>query len=43
MKCQKKYGKQPRPIGYYEYLQFEGVMGLEDPKKVVPYGPCKKH
>ena len=44
-KCTKKCGTKSRGIGYYAYIQYEGAMGLEDPKKVVGYGPCncKKH
>lgn len=41
--CIKKWGEKPRRNGYYTYIQFEGTMGLEDPKKVVPYGPRKNH
>jgi len=37
--CVKKWGKKPRSNGYYTYIQFEGVMGLEDPKKVITFGP----
>ena len=36
-KCIKKWGHKPRPNGYYTYITFEGVMGFEDPNKVVPY------
>ena len=38
----KKWGDKPRSNGYYTYIQFEGVMGLEDPDKVVSYGPSEK-
>ena len=41
--CMKKLGDKPRSNGYYASIQFEGVMGLEDPDKVVPYGPRKKN
>ena len=41
--CIEKWGKKPRSNGYYTYIQFESTMGLEDPKKVIRYGPCKKH
>ena len=41
--CIKIWGTKPRPIGYYAYIQFEGAMGLENPKKVIPYFPRKKH
>ena len=40
--CMKKWGDKPRSNGYYTYIQFEGVMGLEDPDKVVSYGPSEK-
>lgn len=40
--CINKWGEKPRSNGYYVSIQFEGVMGLEDPEKVVPYGPRKK-
>jgi hypothetical protein len=38
--CVRKHGKKPFSLGYYAYLQFDGVMGMEDPKKIVGYGPC---
>ena len=41
--CKNKWGKKPRSFGYYASIQFEGVMGLEDPRKVVSYGPKKKN
>jgi hypothetical protein len=41
-KCIKKWGDKPRSPDYYTYIQFEGVMGLEDPKKVISYGPRRK-
>ena len=40
--CIRKWGDKPRSPSYYAFIQFEGVMGLEDPKKVISYGPRKK-
>lgn len=38
-RCAKEWGDKPRSNGYYTYIQFEGVTGLEDPRKIVIYGP----
>ena len=37
--CISRWGEKPRSNGYYASIQFEGAMGLEDPTKVIPYGP----
>lgn len=41
-KCIKKWGTEPRSIGLQPFRQIDGVMGFEDPNKVIGYGPKKR-
>ena len=37
--CRKKWRDKPRSPSCYMYIQFEGAIGLEDPNKVISFGP----